>query len=432
MPITFISTPTRLRTNLRRLARGAERIDLYAAAVSDPLVVDLLVAAAGRGAEVHVTTNLDTKTPPDVIDRLVDAGADVATFDPTTTAARRRKGHRFEPGLLLFDNETDWWTGAIVGRFNATDETFAADLETVTLVETAGFEDGAGFDEGDEAGDYLLKVLDWSDTVKRQPLDDKRRRRHLKEFIDAGAPGSRAPGTKASIVEVKPSVTGYASPLSWREILRCEWGTYWNALLEADRLRGTRAKDSLCGPRGWLAAIDASNRAFAGAPETWADPKVRDELLGRTKETSLLGRIGAGTFSDLLAKDEEFRRDLHATVEQCVRETSSAVAHVAITTFIGKWNVPLTALSRVLAAAAPDRFFSVQGETMQDRVSNVVGFDLAAESAFQSHVSRYIDAVEMIRQSPWALAETAERASEHVREPDAWANRVALLGCLIC
>ena len=105
----------------------------------------------------------------------------------------------------------------------------------------------------------------------------------------------------------------------------------------------------------------------------------------------------------------------------------------ALAPLVSRPGVSVREVSRLLAAAAPDRFFSILGETLQLRLSSIVGFDLTVRaSELQDQLTRYIDAVELTREFPWAVATSAERTSDHPREPDAWSKRVALLGCLIC
>lgn len=89
-------------------------------------------------------------------------------------------------------------------------------------------------------------------------------------------------------------------------------------------------------------------------------------------------------------------------------------------------------LSRVLAAAGPDRFVSVLAEDVRRRISDIVGFELTAEGdePFDA-LARYADAIEQIRAYPWASADSAERSSDHPDEADAWSKRVSLLGCFV-
>jgi hypothetical protein len=434
MPIQLLSTPTQLRAAIRRLARSAERIDVLVSAISDPELTGQLAAAARRGADVRLTVNLDASTPPDSIALLREAGVDVGVFEPAVH--RRRSIRRFKPGVIIFDHETDWWSAAITGSFSGTAESLAEHLEIVTLVESDDFR------EGDEAGRFLAQLLPWADSISHTTVDARKLSRHQRacEAAAGGQGGAGSPPRPARttprstrVIEAKPEVVGYASPLSWQQIGRADWGTYWSALQAADRLRGSRLSDGLCGPAGWLRGIDATHGAYAAGPQAWPRERVRDELLGQTKETSLLGRVKRGTFAELVTADAGFRDALHDAVEQCIAEPAAEPMRGVLRPIVARPGVSVAEISRVLAAAAPDRFFSILGRAMQLRLSNVVGFDLTAQtSAVQDQLTRYVDAIDVIRSFPWAAEASAERTSDHDREADAWAKRVALLGCLIC
>jgi len=330
---------------------------------------------------------------------------------------------------VLFDNETDWWTAAIVGSFDGTPGSLTGNLEVLTLAESDDFGDE------DEAGAYLLDLVKWSDSVNHKRADEEMLQRHREVYEAAHAKPvkPRRPKTPARVIEVKPETVGYRSTLSWQQIRRCNWATYWNALLEADRLRGARVKDSLCGPAGWLVGIDAAHEAFGRGPDAWTQEKSRDEILGRTPATGLLGSVTSAEFATLLLEDAAFRDELHAAVEGCLADPTADGLREALGSIVTRPEVTVAEASRFLTAAAPDRFFSIQGEAMQLRLSNIVGFDLGGKPAdLQDQLERYADAVEVIGAFPWAAERSVERASDHVREPDAWARRVALLGSLIC
>lgn len=431
MAIKLLTTPTQLRANLKRLIKASERIDVFVSAVSDPELVEQLAAAAESGTEVNLTTNLVASTSPDALRRLVDAGAHVGTCKPAVHG--RRAIRYFKPGVFIFDNETDWWTAAVIGGISGTPRSLSENLEVATLAESDDFS------KGNEAGELLLQVLDWGDSINHKPVDaralDRHRKAHEAAQSSAAKAGPRSgPAPRsAQVIEVKPEEVGYASPLSWQQIRRSDWGTYWNALLEADRLRGPRLKDSLCGRGGWLFGLDAAHRAYAAGPDGWTRESIRDELLGQKPASGLLGRVRSRSFVELLINDPDFRQALHETVEQCVAEPDAETMRAALTPLVSRPGVSVREVSRLLAAAAPDRFFSILGETLQLRLSSIVGFDLTVRaSELQDQLTRYIDAVELTREFPWALATSAERTSDHPREPDAWSKRVALLGCLIC
>jgi hypothetical protein len=422
LSITLLPTAAQLRTQVKRLAETSERIDVVVRRIDDPTLIGLLVAAAERGAEVHLSTTLDADTDPALIDRLVNAGVVVAEPGPV----RRGRGTTtaLGPGVMIFDNDTEWWTAAIVGAFTGEKDSLAATVLLATLAETDDFHDGS------EATDAVLQVLRWCDAYVDTPADERARARHRKTW-EAHHPEAVAGAQRT--VEMKPDAARYASPLSWQQIRRCDWGTYWGALIETDRTRGPRLKDSLCGPAGWLLGLEASHAAYAAGPDRWRSDIVRDQLLGRTPSTSLFGRIESEAFASLLASDASFRTALHTAIDQCIADPRAESMQVALAPVVGIPGVGVPEISRILAVAAPDRFFSILGETMQLRLSNIVGFDLTGQgTGLQDQLTRYIDAVEMIAAFPWADEGSSERTSDHVREPDAWAKRVALLGCLVC
>jgi hypothetical protein len=432
--IQLLSTPAQLRTALKRLIATAERIDVLARAFDDPEITERLAAAAARGAVVNVTTNLDEATAPDAIDRLREAGVNVGSFAPAEH--RRRPIRRFNPGAFVFDSATEWWTAAIVGSFSATRASIDDDLEFATLVESDDFT------EGDRDGAYLSDVLRWADSLSHEPADEKALRRHRRAW-EAAQDGARtakhgarraakAPAApSAQLVEPKPVAASYASPISWQELRRCDWGAYWRALVVADEVAGPRRRHSLCGPDGWLFGIEAAHAAYRRGPDEWGRVDVRDALLGRTTATALLGGATGDALAARWLEEPDLRRAVFDATEHCIVDPSRVAMREALAPIVGTFGVSVADLSRILAAAAPDRFFSIADDAMRLRLANIVGFELGAgPDALQDQLERYLDAIEMVRGFPWADATSAERTSDHPRESDAWEKRVALLGCL--
>lgn len=448
MSIELISSPTVLRRHLRRLISKSERIDVFVPSFSDPTLTRLLVTAAGGGTEVNLTTLLDERTDPAAVEALHEAGAFVGTFEPKTH--RRRAVEDFGPGVMIFDSEAEWWTAALVGSFTATQASLERNLEVITLTESEDFT-GA-----DPAGTYLLQILNWGDSVNHAPIDDRAIAAHRRlcgaaetegpedgpaepgtprepeGAVEAEAPAEPEPSNLDRIIEAKPASDAYVSSLSWQELRRCDWGAYWSALLEADERRGSRRADGLFRPNGWLYGIDAAQGAFAAGPDAWEDEEIRNDLLGLTPATGLIGRVENETLAKLIATNPTFRNALHQALERCITDGSPGTMFHALAPIVGREGVSIANISRILAAAAPDRFFSIAEEPLQVRMSSMVGFDLA-ERATASHdqLRRFVDAIEMTREFPWASEQSAERSSDHPRESDAWSKRVALLACLV-
>lgn len=426
MSIHLLSTPTELRKHLTRLINAAERIDLYVTSFSDPQLTKLLVAAAKRGADVTLTTNLDESTSPRAIERLSSAGVSVGAFSPATH--RKRKVLQFKPGVFLFDNESDWWMAAIVGGLTATEESLSKNLEATTLVESSDFRGS------DDAGNFLRQLLNWGNSINHTPIDARRLTKHREicEAAPALARKTKATAAPDRIIEPKTPAAAFLSPLSWQELRRCDWGTYWNALLEADRRRTEPPRYKLGGAKGSLVDLDTAHAAYRAGPEGWAEPDTRSDLLGLSSSKSVLGRISGKRFQQLMSDDADFRQFLHGSIERVITAASVDSMLDALSPVIELRGVTVPQLSRILAAAAPDRFFSILGEATQLRMSNIVGFDLAPqETPMQDHLRRYVDATELTRQFPWVAEQSAERTSDHPREPDAWSKRVALLACLV-
>ncbi len=426
MSIELISTPTMFRRHLTRLIGRSERVDVFVASFGDAKLTKLLVAAAAKGTEVNLTTNLDETTDPDAIEALHEAGAFVGAFAPRTHGRRTVAG--FHPGVMIFDSEAEWWTAALVGSFSGTGESLDGNLEIATLTESGDFS-GA-----DPAGTYLLQVLNWGDSINHRPVDDRALAEH-RRLCGRPEPDATRPeevGSLDRIIETKPAADAYVSSLSWQELRRCDWGAYWNALLEADERRGPRRTDGMFRPDGWLFGIDAAQGAFASGPDAWEDEETRAALLGHTPATGLLGRIDDEALEKLIATNPTFRAALHQALERCITDGSPGTMFHALAPIVAREGVTIAAISRILAAAAPDRFFSIAEEPMQVRMSSMVGFDLAAR-ATQKHdqLRRFVDAIEMTREFPWASEKSAERSSDHPRESDAWSKRVALLACLV-
>jgi hypothetical protein len=420
VPIQFLSTPVELRRHLKRLVRASQRIDLFVRAFGDAELTDLLARAARRGTEVNLTTSLDAPTDPAQVQTLLEAGANVGTFAPASHRGRRIA--RFAPGAIIFDAEEPWFTAALVGLDELTDAAIAKHLGAAMLVESGTF------DGTDEAGNALLQVLNWGDTINHAPLDAKALARRSGAKVAPAAEGGQEEPPR--IVELKPGVAGYASPVSWQRLRGCDWGTYWAALLEADRMRGARRRDGLAGERGWLAGIDAAQAAFRRGPGGWSAGDVRALLVGDAPPANVLGR-SASRRLEIMLEDDAFRAALHAAIEACIASPEPAAMRAALEPLVTGAGVSVPELSRLLALAAPDRFFSIADDAMQLRMSSVVGFDLTERSALQDHLSRYLDAIAVVRAFPWAAESSAERSSEHPLEPDAWMKRVALLGSLV-
>jgi len=429
VPFEFISSPTDLRRNLRRLAAEAESIELFIGAIDDEKLIDLLIKAAKRGAEVNITLTLDLDTPPDAIDRLLAAGASIGIFAPAEF--NRRPIARLGARVCLFDNETDWWTAALVGSLDATSASLERNLEAVTLVESDTF------NGRDPAGDYLLQILQWVDALNFEPLTDRQRADHREQFearqrlAKVAIRGrGRGRGRAGAVIEIK---TPFISPLSWRELRGCDWTTYFRGLLDAEIQRDRNSPRRLSGRKGWLAGIDDGQHAFRAGPDRWIDKELRAMLLGERGASGCLGRGGEKDIAALLASDAAFRAALHEAIERCVTDPSRGTIEHAIAPLLMREGVTVRLLSRLLALAAPDRFLSILETETCLRLADMVGFDVSgAGLAPEAHLGRYLDAMEQIQQFPWASAASAERTTEHPDEADAWSKRVALLGCFVC
>ncbi len=421
MPIDFISTPTELRKTLRMFISEAEEIELFIGSIDDSKLIGQLVTAAQRGAEVNLTINLDLNTPPEVIDALVEAGASIGVFEPAVFKRRAIDG--FGARVYLFDNLTDWKTRAIVGSFDATTASLDHRLEAATLVEAEDFS------SADEAGSYLMKLLKWIDVLNFKPLGDALRDEH-KGLWASRQRLIKAAGGRASIVEVK---TQFISPLSWQELRGCDWGTYFQGLLDAEGQRAKNSPRRLTGKKGWLAGIDDAQFAFREGPDRWTDDELRADLTGVREPSDCLGCCADEAVQSLLETDGEFRGMLFEAVERCVADSTRGTMLHALAPLLVREGVTVPVLSRFLAIAAPDRFMSIQDEEARLRLTDVVGFDVSGlDLTREEHLARYLDAIEQIMSFPWASMQSAERSTDHDDEAEAWSKRMALLGCFVC
>lgn len=421
MPIEFISSPTVLRRNLRRLISEAEEIEFFIASIDDITLISQLVKAALRGAEVNLTLTLDRRTTPDVLDRLIEAGVNVGVFEPMEFKKRPIK--RFQARVYLFDNLTEWKTRVIVGGFDATSESLDHDLNAATLVESDDFSGK------DEAGAYLLQLLTWIDALNFTPLDESRRTEHREQW-EAQQRLVKAAGGAASMLEIK---TPFISPLSWQELRGCDWATYFRGLLDTEIQRAKNSPRRLTGKKGWLVGIDNAQFAFREGPDRWTDDELRADLTGVREPTDCLGRCANESVQNLFETDGEFRRMLFEAVERCVADSSRETMLDALSPLLTHEGITVPVLSRFLAIAAPDRFISIQEDEARLRLSDVVGFDVSGlDLTRETHLARYLDAIEQIMSFPWASTLSAERSTEHPQEAEAWSKRMALLGCFVC
>lgn len=421
MPIEFISSPTVLRRNLRRLISEAEEIEFFIASIDDDRLIAQLEKAAQRGSEVNLTITLDLSTTPDVIDQLIEAGVNVGVFEPMEF--KKRPIERFQARVYLFDNLTEWKTRAIVGGFEATSESLDRDLHAATLIESDDFSGK------DEAGVYLLNLLKWIDALNFSPLNDAKRDEHRGQWA-AQQRLVKAAGGAVSMLEVKPR---FISPLSWQELRGCDWATYFRGLLDAEMQRPENSPRRLSGNEGWLAGIDDAQFAFREGPGRWTDDELRADLTGVSEPSDCLGRCANDTVHTLFEADGEFRQVLFEAVERCVADSSRETMFQALESLLTYEGITVPVLSRFLAIAAPDRFISIQDEEARLRLSDMVGFDVSGlDLSRQEHLVRYLDAIEQIKDFPWASESSAERSTDHPDEADAWSKRMALLGCFVC
>ena len=251
MSTQFLSSPREVRSQFNRLIDASQRIDIFVASFDDEKLTHLLARAAQRGAEVNLTTNLDNQTSPQTIQSLIKAGAKVTAFGPKKFG--KRDVEQFHPKVYLFDNEKTWWTGAIVGSFDATDQSLTTNLEAAVLCESRTF------DGTDDAGETILDLLDWSEGINQTPVDEAMLKTHEQQWQEHAkhvARSGKSTRRSGQMIEVKPTGGGFASPLSWQQIRQCAWGTYWNALLETQERRTEETTQSLTGAKGWLTGIN--------------------------------------------------------------------------------------------------------------------------------------------------------------------------------
>ncbi len=424
MPTQFLSSPRDVRPQLKRLIDASERIDIFVASFDDEKLAQLLSRAAKRGVVVNLTTNLETGTSPQAIQTLLKAGAKVSTFGPKKFG--KRDIERFHPKVYLFDNEKTWWTGAIVGSFDATDQALSANLEAAVLCESKTF------DGSDDAGETILDLLDWSECVNHTPVNEAMLKTHRQRYEEYAKTIRKTGKRTGQMIEAKPTVGGFASPLSWQQIRQCAWGTYWNALLETQERRAEQTKQSLTGAKGWLTGINFASAAFHAGPQRWSDPATCGDLFGTRKPSAWLGCLAGPKFRAFIRDDRAFAATVYRAIQRCVDDPTSGTLRHALSPLLVRDGVAITDLSRLLASAAPDRFVSIVNQPVQHRLADIVGFDLTEEKRDRfDHLIRYADAIEQIHKYPWVSAPSAERSSEHADEPDAWSKRVALLGCFV-
>ena len=424
MPTQFLSSPREIRSQLKQLIDASERIDIFVASFDDEKLAQLLSRAAKRGVEVNLTTNLSVQTSPPAIEALLKAGANVGTFIPGKFGSREIQ--RFHANVYLFDNEKDWWTGAIVGSFDATDASMSDDLEAAVLCESNTF------DGTDDAGETILDLLDWSESIKCSPVNEAMLKAHRQRYEEHAKITQKTGKRAGQMIEAKPVVGGFASPLSWQQLRQCEWETYWKALLETQERRGDKSQHTLTGAKGWLAGINYGSAAFHAGPQRWSDRATCADLFGTKLPAAWMGRLAGPKFRAFIRDDRSFAAMVHRAVQRCVADPTAGTLRHALSPLLVRDGVTITDLSRLLACAAPDRFVSIVNEPVQHRLGDIVGFDLTAESRDRfDHLIRYSHAIEQIHKYPWAATPSAERSSEHADEPDAWSKRVALLGCFV-
>ncbi len=424
MSTHFYFSPRDVRPQLKRLVDASERIDIFVASFDDEHLAQLLSRAAKRGVKVNLTTNLDNETSPQTIQTLLKAGANISVFGPKKFS--KRDIEELHPKVYLFDNEETWWTGVIVDSFDATDQAFSKTLQAAVLCESSTF------DGTDDAGETILDLLDWSECVNHRPVNEAMLKAHRQRY-EEHAKITRKTGKRAGqMIEAKPVVGGFASPLSWQQLRQCEWETYWKALLETQERRGDKSKESLTGAKGWLAGINYGSAAFHAGPHQWSEPATCGDLFGTKLPAAWMGRLAGPKFRAFIRDDRSFAAMVHRAVQRCVADPTADTLRHALSPLLVRDGVTITDLSRLLACAAPDRFVSIVNEPVQHRIADIVGFDLTAESRDRfDHLIRYSHAIEQIHKYPWAATPSAERSSEHADEPDAWSKRVALLGCFV-
>lgn len=426
MSTQFLSSPREIRVQLKMYSEIAERIDIFVAAFSDEKLANWLSDAAKRGAQVNLTTNLTIATSADDIDQLQKAGVNVGIFSPNKFAARDIE--QFHPKVYLFDSDTDWWTAAIVGSFDATQDSIANDLEAAMLCESKNFKGN------DDAGETILQLLDWSERINHKPVDELMARRHRQQWTKAQQTSSITGFSQRvdQVIELKPNNDAWASPLSWQQLRKCEWSTYWNALLETQNRRNKQVNESLTGPTGWLSGINFGADAFHAGPDNWSDPAINTSLFGMKGPSGWMGKVAGAKFRAFIRDDRAYANVVYTAVRRCAAEPTAGTIRHALSPLMVRDGVTIADLSRLLACAAPDRFVSIADEAVQHRLSDVVGFDLTSEAKDRfDHLVRYSHAIEQIHTFPWVSTPDAERSSEHSDEPDAWSKRVALLGSFV-
>ncbi|MCH8824117.1 MAG: phospholipase D family protein [Planctomycetes bacterium] len=426
MPTQFLSSPRQIRAHLKLYCETAERIDIFVAAFCDEKLTLWLCKAAKRGAQVNITTDLTVATSADDVAHLQKAGVNVGVFSPSIFAARDIE--QFHPKVYIFDSETDWWTAAIVGSFDATQESIANDLEAAMLCESSTF------NGKDDAGETILQLLDWSDCINHKPIDKVMAKTHRQKWDKAQHTLSITGSSHRvdQVIEIKPGHETWASPLSWQQLRNCEWGTYFKALLETQNRRKEQVCESLTGPKGWLAGINFGSDAFNTGPEKWSDPAINTNLFGMRGPSGWMGKVTGAGFRAFIRDDRAYAKVVFTAIRRCAAEPTAGTIRHALSPLMVRDGVTMADLSRFLACAAPDHFVSIADESVQHRLSDVVGFDLTSESRDRfDHLVRYSHAIEQIHTFPWVSTPDAERTSTHSDEPDAWSKRVALLGSFV-
>ena len=426
MPTKFLSSPREIRARFKEYIEAAQRVDIFVAAFSDEKLTKLLAKAAKNGVEVNLTTNLPVATSADEIEQLQEAGVNVGVFSPSTFAARDIE--QFHPKVYIFDSEKDWWTAAIVGSFDATQESIANDLEAAMLCESSTF------NGKDDAGETILQLLDWSDCINHKPVDKVMAKKHRQQWDKAQRTLNIAGNAKRvdQVIEFKPGKDTWASPLSWQQLRDCKWGTYWNALLETQNRRKDQINQSLTGPKGWLAGINIGSDAFNAGPEKWSEPAINTNLFGIQGPSGWMGKVEGAGFRAFIRDDRAYAKVVYTAIRRCAAEPTAGTIRHALSPLMVRDGVTMADLSRLLACAAPDHFVSIADESVQHRLSDVVGFDLTSETRDRfDHLVRYSHAIEQIHTFPWVSTPDAERSSTHSDEPDAWSKRVALLGSFV-
>lgn len=426
MPTQFLSSPREIRARLKQYAETAQRIDIFVSAFSDEKLTLWLTKAAKRGALVNLTTDLTIATSADDIEKLQQAGVNVGVFSPRKYAARDIE--QFHPKVYLFDSDKGWWTAAIIGSFDATAESIANDLEAAVLCESRIF------NGKDDAGNTILQLLDWSDCINFKPIDEVMAKNHRQQWNKAQQTYSITGNSRRvdKVIELKPGHDTWASPLSWQQLRKCEWGTYWNALLETQYRRKQQVSDSLTGPKGWLAGINFGSDAFHAGPEKWSDPATNTNLFGTKGPSGWMGKVAGASFRAFIRDDRAYANVVYTAVRRCAAEPTAGTIRHALSPLMVRDGVTMADLSRLLACAAPDRFVSIADEAVQLRLSDIVGFDMTSKAKDRfDHLVRYSHAIEQIHTFPWVSTPDAERSSKHSDEPDAWSKRVALLGSFV-